>query len=154
MQTISSLPVLLKMANVLELTLETLPKILQTMTDNKIRLNAQALDAMTSLLKSGPIAITTAYDNIQNSVQKANANNDKLSLDYIKELLNVFKSSGISDERISKLLSQIEEHEHEIRSKRTDGNYELAKIALFGVVAVAIAVITKKPPPKFPFWYK
>jgi|GEM_PF-1696971 len=154
MQDITTVVSLLKIANVSRITAETLPQILQTLTDNKIRLREQALDEMLELLRSAPSVMTVAYETIQRSTEKANITNDKLSLEYIKELLDLFKSSGISDERISKLLKKLEQHEHEIRLERTKGVYSLAKIALVTMAAVAVSVITRKPPNKYPFWYK
>jgi Glu-tRNA(Gln) amidotransferase subunit E-like FAD-binding protein len=154
METVSSLSMLLKIAKVVKFTIETLPKILQTITENKIRLDGEALNAMTSLLKSSPDAMTIAYEKIQSSLQKAYADTDKLSLYYIKELLNSFKAAGISDKRISKLLDKILQQEHEVRLERTKGSNKIATTVIWGVIAIIISVITKKPPPKFPFWYK
>ena len=164
MQNITAVTSLLKIANVSKLTIETLPKVLQTLTDNKIKLReqefnlrGQEFNEIFSLLKSAPSAMTVAYEAIQNSVQKAFISNDRLSLEYIKELLNLFKSSGISDKRIADLLKNVESHEHEIRLERTKGFFSLAKFALVGITTILISVITKsppKPPEKHPFWYK
>ncbi|MEI6707774.1 MAG: hypothetical protein WCK96_11635 [Methylococcales bacterium] len=153
MQQVIVLSELLRVAKVSELTIDSLPKILQAITDNKIKLNGQALDAVTSLLKSAPSAVTAAYDTIQNATQKANSHNDKLSLEYIKELLSVFKSSGVTDKRIAKLLKQIEDHEHEIRLVRTKGNYSFGKMAL-GIVGFIAAIVVHNKTQKRNFWEK
>jgi len=154
MQQINNVTTLIKLAKVSKLTIETLPQILRVMTENKILLKEQALAEVLSLLKSAPSAITVAYETIQNSTQKANGTNDKQSLEYIKELLTLFKSAGVSDKRIAKLLKQIEQHEHEIRLERNKGTYSFAKWALLSVTTIVVAVITKAEPKKYPFWYK
>jgi hypothetical protein len=153
MQQISILPELLKVAGVSELTLDTLPKILQAITNNQILLNNQALDAVITLLKATPSAVTNVYDAIQESVQKANSRNDKQSIKYIKELINLFKSSGIDDKRIAKLLKKIEKHEHEIRLEKTKGNYSVAKWVI-GAVGFIVAIAVNNKTEKRNFWEK
>jgi Glu-tRNA(Gln) amidotransferase subunit E-like FAD-binding protein len=153
-QTVSSIPALLQIAKVSKVTIESLPQILQTLTENKIQLEGAALKSVLSLLNAAPAAMTVAYDKISASIQKAHNENDKLSIDHISNLLRVFQSSGISDSRIAELLDKTVGHEHEIRLERTKGTFGLAKLALTAVAVIAYSVITKKPPPKVPFWYK
>ena len=153
MKEINSIPQLLKIANVSELTVDTLAKVLQAITNNRLQLNNQALEQVTSLLKSSSSAVTIAYEAIQTSTQKANSNNDKLSLEYIEGLLNVFKASGVSDERISTLLEKIEEHEYEIRLEKTKGNNSLGKMAL-GVFGLFGAIVLHNKTEKRSFWEK
>ncbi len=153
MQNVSTLPNLLKLANVSALTVDTIPEILKAITDNKIRLEGDALIQLTSLLKSVPSAVTATYKSIQKATQKANKNNDKQSLKYIGGLLGLLKSSGISDERIDSLIEQIENHEHEIRMERTKGFFSLAKIALVGGLAI-LGVATHNKTQKRNLWEK
>lgn len=151
---INTVGTLLKVAKVPEVAMNTLPQILQTLTDNKVILKEQALKEVLSLLQSAPSATSVAYESIFISSQKAHEISDKQSLTYLKELLSLFQSSGISDERFTELFKQIELHEHEIRKERTKGVVELAKLAVVGVTTVVVAVIMKPQPKKHPFWYK
>ena len=68
---INTVGTLLKVANVPNVAMNTLPQILQTLTDNKVILKEQALKEVLSLLQSAPSATSVAYESILNSTQKA-----------------------------------------------------------------------------------
>lgn len=150
---INTLPASLAAAGVKYLTEKTLPKFIQTSIDNKAQLEEQDFKKIVDLLKFSPDLLTETYENIQDAIQKAQATNDKLSLNYIKELLILLKAEGISGEIIDKLINQIVNNEHAIRLERTKGFFLLGKVALLCIGVVATVIVNNSTEKK-PFWYK
>ncbi|MEI7839329.1 MAG: hypothetical protein WCJ11_02400 [Methylococcaceae bacterium] len=143
-QTVSAIPMLLKLANVSKVATETVPTILNTITDNKIRLEGAALQSMVTLLKAAPGAAIAMNNGISTSVQKALGNNDQLSLDYINKLVITFQSAGVSDVHLPELLKQMLNNEHEIRKGRDSGFFSVAKWAMVCTSVITLAVIGNK----------
>lgn len=150
---INNLPALLAAADVKVLTEKTLPKVIQASIDNKVQLEEQDFKRIVDLLKFSPDLVMATYEKIQDAIQKGHATNDKLSLNYIKELLILLKAEGISGEIIDKLINQIVNNENAIRLERTKGFFSLGIVALLCIGSVA-AVVVNNLTEKKPFWYK
>ena len=106
------------------------------------------------LLNSAPAAMTTAYNVISQTLQKSLDHTDKQSIDYIKNLINLFRSSGMSDERMYKLLDKTTTQEHEIRSQRTGGLFAIAKIFAVGISVIGAVIANRPSPPHKKLWEK
>ena len=144
MEAISSVNTLLNLANVSKLTTEALPKVLETLVNNKIRLREQALREVLLLIQSTPVAMTSAYDSILFLTNNAIQKNDERSLAYINQLLNIFMSSGISDTDLSALVKQVEQHAHEIRLEDRKGMWTIATLMVGGLILLISDVISQE----------
>ena len=143
MEIISSVNALLNLANVSKLTTEALPKVLEILVNNKIRLRHQALKEVLLFIQSTPVAMTSAYDSILLLTNNAIQENDECSLVYINQLLNIFMSSGISDTDLPELIKQIEQHAHEIRLEDRKGIWSMATLMVGGLILIISDVISQ-----------
>ena len=143
MEIISSANALLNLANVSKLTTEALPKVLETLVNNKIRLRDQALKEVLLFIQSTPVAMTSAYDSILLLTNNAIQKNDECSLAYINQLLNTFMSSGISDTDLPELIKQVEQHAHEIRLEDRKGIWSMATLMVGGLILIISDVISQ-----------
>lgn len=156
MNTITTLPQLLTIANVTTLSKETLPAILDTITKNKLTLEGDALKRHLSLINSSGEAMTVVYDKIFAKLQESWDKSDNNSISHIHGLLTTLKSSGVSDSRIDFLIEKIVGNEHQIRQDRGNHGFWLTLVTIAGVIASATVLgktHIEESNKKHPFWH-
>ena len=147
-----SAPVLLSLAKA---TAEALPPLMRQATDEKIRLNDQALSNVVSILNASTSPVVAVAGVLSNALQNARREDDHSSLDYMRQLIIDLKDAGCEKEEIISLLPSILLQEAKIREERQRGWFELATTVVLSVAGVLVVALmtTPPPPPKRKSWW-
>lgn len=156
MNIVTTVPELLRITNIAELSAKTIPKILDAITANQIQLDGEALKRLTSIISSSNEIMSLTHQKIFDNLQKSWDKADTNSISYIKKLLESLKSSGVSDNRIDLLIEKIINHEHQIRQDRNNHGFIISALSVIGCFVMATVLgktHIETSNKKYPFWY-